>query len=95
MAAKSSKLSQLLKSGRISSGLSQTEVAHRLGYKTAQFVSNWERGIVAPPGKTLRKLANIFDLSHAEIYDALLEYALERAELAVRKDFYGSAKRAR
>ena len=34
---------------RKKAGLSQLEVSKRLGYGSAQFVSNWERGLASPP----------------------------------------------
>jgi len=87
-----SKIAKLLRDGRVQSGLTQGEVARKLGYQTAQFVSNWERGMTTPPGKTLRKLVDLYDLSHAIVYEALLEYAIERAKQTVREDYYGKVK---
>lgn len=52
-----------LKRGREARGLTQLELAHRLGYRSSQFVSNWERGLVAPPLKNIQKILDILLLS--------------------------------
>jgi len=36
------KLGSWLREKRVTSGLSQAEVAQKLGYSTAQFISNWD-----------------------------------------------------
>jgi transcriptional regulator with XRE-family HTH domain len=41
-------LASFLKERRIAAGLSQIDVSRKLGYTSAQFVSNWERGIAKP-----------------------------------------------
>lgn len=49
-----------LKVKRVEAELSQNEVAKVLGYKSAQFISNWERGISAPPVKVLPVLCKMY-----------------------------------
>ena len=44
-------------------GLSQLEVATKLGYSSAQYVSNIERGLSAPPADKLGKFVKIFRLN--------------------------------
>lgn len=39
----------MLKRYRKQAGFTQAELAKKLGYKSAQFVSNWERGVSALP----------------------------------------------
>jgi transcriptional regulator with XRE-family HTH domain len=39
--------------------LTQKDVGKQLGYSTAQFISNWERGISFPPDAKLPKLAKV------------------------------------
>lgn len=46
-------LSVFLKEKRTCAGLSQWDVAKKLGYSSPQFVSNWERGLSDPPIMTL------------------------------------------
>lgn len=60
---------------RIRAGLSQKDVADKLAFKSAQLVSNWERGQCYPPIDSLRmltklykvKLRNFFDKYHASM----------------------------
>lgn len=57
------KLASELARLRKESGLSQRDVADELGYSSPLFVSNWERGISAPPIKEFRKLAHMYSVS--------------------------------
>ena len=82
-------LSSYLKDSRIRAGLSQKDVSDALGYGSAQFVSNWERGVSSPPGNTLRKLAKLYKITLADLYEVLLEETLARAEKDLKKRFFG------
>jgi transcriptional regulator with XRE-family HTH domain len=53
-------MKDFLKSARIRAKLSQRDVSNKLGYTTAQFVSNWERGISTPPVKDLKTLCKMY-----------------------------------
>ncbi len=54
--------------------ISQGEVAEVLGYKSPQFISNWERGIAAPPLKTLIKLAEIYNVEAEVLYKNFVQH---------------------
>jgi len=56
------------KEKRIAAGLSQVAVARKLGYGSAQFVSNVERGLCGYPLRNLRKLEKVLgvDLKHMQ-----------------------------
>lgn len=82
------KLGKYLRHQRIERGFSQSEVAKKLGYSTAQFISNWERGMSSPPVKTLRKLAQLYQISPAEMFKVLQEEFIR--ELNV--EFWGSRR---
>lgn len=62
------KLKDFLKKKRNEVGLSQKELAKKLGYTTAQFVSNWERGISRPPMDSVPKIAKLIKANEKEIY---------------------------
>lgn len=83
-------LASFLKSKRQISGLSQKEVSDRLGYSTAQFISNWERGVSSPPMNILKKLAEIYKVSLEEFYDVLLQATIEEAKVDLHKKVFGS-----
>lgn len=82
-------LNLFLRDARIQAGLSQKDVSDKLGYSSAQFVSNWERGLATPPGRTLRKLSQIYKIKADELYSILLAETLQRAEAELEKEFFG------
>ena len=86
---KPSPVSKFLKEARIKSSLTQAEVANALRYKSVQFVSNWERGLRTPPGKTLVKLAKMYRISIEDLYDLLLEEKICLAKQNLKKMLYG------
>lgn len=75
-----------LKEKRKAAQLSQVQVADTLGYKSAQFISNWERGISSPPVETLRVLANLYKVPEEEMLQKIIDATIEdvRAELEKR-----------
>ncbi len=82
-------LGRFLKESRIRAGYSQLEVAHRVGYNTAQVVSDWERDVQSPPGRALRKLTTIYNISIDDIYTIMLEAGISRLKLKLRRAVYG------
>lgn len=79
-------LSKYLKRMRIESGLTQAEVANKLGYSSPQFISNWERGFARPPVKIIKRLISMYKLNvdeTVEVYmqlpTAKLRHVLSRA----------------
>lgn len=88
-------LAEYLKEARVRAGFSQREVASQLGYQSAQFVSNWERGLSMPPGKTLRKLSDLYKISADEVYEVLLQHVLQKTEQDVEREFFGRKGRER
>jgi transcriptional regulator with XRE-family HTH domain len=87
--SKKGNLNSFLRDARIAAGLSQKDVSDRLGYNSAQFVSNWERGLATPPGRTLRKLSQLYKIKADELYEILLEETLARVESELEKEFFG------
>ena len=55
---------QTFKQMREEKKLSQGDISKFLGWTTAQFVSNWERGLSYPPQKQLEKICFKFDLDY-------------------------------
>jgi len=53
------KLGKFLKAQRKAAGVTQRQIAEALGYSSAQFISNWERGISQPPLESLEQLAKL------------------------------------
>ena len=67
------KLGQMVQSYRQKAGLTQMELAKRLGYSTPQFVSIMERGEGKIPLSTVGSLIKILRLPEGEIFDILLD----------------------
>jgi transcriptional regulator with XRE-family HTH domain len=82
-------LADFLREKRIESGLSQMVVAKTLSYSTAQFVSNWERGLSSPPISTLRKLCEIYHIPPDVLFDITLKTMINQVTKDLRKKFYG------
>lgn len=68
-----SKIAKYLKTCRIKAGISQGQIAKTLGYSSAQFVSNWERGKSMPPMNAVPKLARLIKLDPTHVVDLYVE----------------------
>lgn len=77
-------LTAYLKNARIESGLSQQELAQKLGYSTAQFVSNWERGLARPPLNASRRLISILKLDTEQYIDLYIKGTGRRIRKALK-----------
>ncbi|MBC7741890.1 MAG: helix-turn-helix transcriptional regulator [Bdellovibrionaceae bacterium] len=88
------KLAQFLKEKRSQSGLSQKDVATKLGYSTSQFISNWERGISQPPIHTLRTLAQMYSVGAEQMFQVLLENTMIQVQEELKKKFYAESEAA-
>lgn len=65
-------LGQYLRLKRKSAALSQNQVAKELGYSTPQFISNFERGLCAPPLDKLRILIGLYRLDQEEVLQLMI-----------------------
>lgn len=79
MSKKSSyvRLGKLLKDSRTSAGLTQQFVAEKLGYGTAQFISNWERGFSTPPLQHIKTIVKLYKMDRDELLRVLLDVQKE------------------
>lgn len=76
-----------LKQARLSAGISQIQVAHKLGYQTSQFISNWERGVSHPPIPTIKKLGEIYSIDPESLFQATLQAKTSRIADELREKF--------
>ncbi|MES3039065.1 MAG: helix-turn-helix transcriptional regulator [Bdellovibrionota bacterium] len=86
-------LAEFLKNKREDAGLSQSEVARKLGYSSPQFVSNWERGLSSPPISSAKELCRIYKVPMTGFFEIYLEESLRGVEKDLRKKFFGGTKR--
>lgn len=70
-------LGEYLKELRIQSHLTQRDIANAMGYTSPQFISNWERGLTAPPISTIRKLLDIYACDPDEVFDFIAGQQLD------------------
>lgn len=84
-------LGNYLKNKRNESGLTQSEVATKLGYSSPQFISNFERGLCSPPLKNLKTLVKLYKIPVEEIMTLILE----EQETILRKALSGTGRRKR
>jgi transcriptional regulator with XRE-family HTH domain len=81
-------LAVFLKNARTAASLSQKEVAAVLGYKSSQFVSNWERGLSSPPVGTLRRLCRLYQTNESEVFRIIRDIAIRKLEADLKREFY-------
>lgn len=85
-------LADFLKQKRIAAGLSQADVADKLGYSTPQFISNWERGVSRPPISVLKKLGELFKASSEDLFEVVLNETISEVTQDFRNKFWKSKK---
>ncbi|MFZ6016826.1 MAG: helix-turn-helix domain-containing protein [Nitrospirota bacterium] len=68
---------QRIRKLRMEGGISQQELAKRLGYKTNSYISDVERGNFIPSEGKLKEIAKALGVSFSKIKDFLLESKLE------------------
>lgn len=71
------KLGLYLRDKRTAAQLTQRDIAKEMGYTSPQFISNWERGLTAPPLMTLKKLIKMYKCDAKEVYDFIAEEQLK------------------
>ncbi len=72
---------KFLRDKRIKASLTQWDVAHHLQYSTAQFISNWERGVSLPPIDSLPRLAQLLRVPGREFIDVMHSYQEQMLKL--------------
>lgn len=73
---------RLLVKYRKKNDLSQKEISNRLGYSSAQFISNWERGLSAPPDEVLPLLCELLSIPPKSMLEAFVN---DRAAILKRR----------
>jgi len=69
---------QKLRKLRQEKGITQQQLAERLGYVTNSYISDVEKGAFIPSREKLKKIAKAFGVSFKELDDLLLESRLEQ-----------------
>jgi transcriptional regulator with XRE-family HTH domain len=66
-------LGAYLQEMRIKAGLTQRTVSLELEYSSAQFISNFERGIASPPFSKLKALIRLYKMPVEKVMNLVLE----------------------
>lgn len=82
------RLAKFLKTKRESAGLSQKEVSDKLGYSTPQFISNWERGLSAPPIPAIEVVANLYKIDPGDLFNLILEATVSQVAENMKRQFH-------
>ena len=72
-------------------GYTQTQLANEIGNVHSQFVSNWERGLCAPPSHSLPRLINILKLQP----EKLVEVMVADSKIEIEKKIYAKRQTRR
>jgi transcriptional regulator with XRE-family HTH domain len=81
---KQSRMATLLRQSRKEKNLTQSEVSRSLGYKNAQFISNWERGLAEPPVHAWKTLKRLYEIDNQTLYRVFIETGIDKAEAKYR-----------
>jgi len=74
-------LCDYLVKAREQSDFTQKDLAKKLGMASAQLISNWERGICAPPIKKISTLCSVLGIQFEPTFDLVMKYKSEVARL--------------
>lgn len=66
-------LGEYLKTMRTNANLTQRQVSLALDYSSAQFISNFERGIAVPPLKKLKVLVKMYEMQVETVMEMILD----------------------
>lgn len=77
-------LGQYLKQKRLDEGFTQTQLSQSLKVHV-QFVSNWERGLCAPPSHCFHKLIDVLRLNREHVVNAMVQDSKRVIEAKVFK----------
>lgn len=84
-----SPVGQFLREGRLKAGLTQRTVSLKLGYSSAQFISNFECGVSTPPLKKMKELVSMYRLD----IERLIELTTECQKNILRTELKGRGKK--
>jgi len=88
-------LGSFISQKRHEAGVTQAHLARKLGYKTPQYVSNWERGSSVPPLRKMLLLSHSLKIPAKDLISAIVTATEEqlRSELFRKIKYKKSKKR--
>lgn len=88
----SKQLGIFLRKKRQKKGLTQKAIAEKLGFATAQFVSNIERGLAELPLTRVDAYSEILELDGMELKQMLGKALLDKVQRKTNKKIYGKTQ---
>lgn len=79
-------LGEYLAKKRKLAGYTQKEISRELDYSSAQFISNFERGIAAPPTSRMKQLMTCLKIKRAE-RSRIVELYIDGYKAQLQKEF--------
>lgn len=79
------RLASKLKKLRAAQGISQDIVRKTLKYKSSQFVSNWERGVVGIPAEVIPAISKLYKVKPNILANMLVEEYRERVMKTIER----------
>lgn len=70
---KEKSLGQFLRQKRIDGKFTQLQAARELGHTSAQYISNFERGLCEPSVETAVKLCKLYGITKKELYEVMID----------------------
>ena len=80
-------IAELLRTKRIEKNLSQSDLAKRMGYASAQYISDWERAYSSVPLSKLVELANALDIGRDHLFEMFVDFARARLDREMRDEY--------
>lgn len=71
-------IGDILKDAREKAGLSQSDVSEKMGYQSAQFISNIERNVSLPTAKLLRKMTDLYGIHYETIAQMIVDKIVDK-----------------
>jgi len=66
-------LGKFLRQKRIQGGYTQGQLAEAIEVNLSQFVSNWERGLCAPPAYSIPALVKVLKIDRRELIEVMVK----------------------
>jgi transcriptional regulator with XRE-family HTH domain len=80
-------LGEYLKTNREAAEVTQKELQAKLGYKSSQFISNWERGVSVPPVKAIPVIAEAFGVDKTFLADKVAQGIIDSFSQSTKEKY--------
>lgn len=81
------KFKEYIKEARENAGLSQADVANKLGNISPQYMSNIERGICHPSAEALKVMCSMYGVNYQQAANMVLVEYLHKKEMIFKRNF--------